>query len=365
MDFARGLRSILRHDPDIIMVGEIRDLETAEIAIRTALTGHLVFSTLHTNDASSGVTRLVEMGVEPFLVASSVEAFVAQRLVRMICPKCKEEVHTPVLEIREEMAAALQIKDPSKISIYQGRGCDACNQTGYYGRTAIYEILVVGDSIRRAILEKQRADVIKGLARRQGMTTLRQDGWKKVLAGITTPAEVLNVSEKDELLPPLENAARTIVAAPPAPVPATPPLQVREVSPEVLATKDDYNARIYARLPEKVGIRFTILQPDPQLPSKFTSDGVEHASVTKDISASGVRFVCGYTIPVGTVLHLKIQLGKSERSIDCLAKICRVEDDSLSTLYNLVAYYLDISSADRVRVDEFVREELARSERRT
>ena len=196
--FAMGLRSILRHDPDILMVGEVRDLETAEIAIRTALTGHLVFSTLHTNDAASAVTRLVDMGVEPYLVASSVQAFVAQRLVRVICPHCKTDDTDLVEEVRREIAESLGLPDPSGIKIYKGKGCDHCNHTGYYGRTAVYEILEVNEMVRSAILEKPRAEEIKRIAIRSGMRTLRQDGWMNVINGITTPAEVLNVTMKEE-----------------------------------------------------------------------------------------------------------------------------------------------------------------------
>ena len=195
--FADGLRSILRHDPDILMVGEVRDTETANIAIRTALTGHLVFSSLHTNDAASAVTRLVDMGVEPYLVASSVQAFVAQRLVRVICPHCKEEDTAPLTEIRQEIAQSLGGVDPSGIRIFRGRGCDACNNTGYYGRTAIYEILELNERVRAVILEKPRAEEIKRAAVASGMRTLRQDGWKNVAAGITTPAEVMNVTMKE------------------------------------------------------------------------------------------------------------------------------------------------------------------------
>jgi type IV pilus assembly protein PilB len=198
LSFAKGLRSILRHDPDILMVGEVRDLETAEIAIRTALTGHLVFSTLHTNDAASGITRLVDMGIEPYLVASSVEAFVAQRLVRVICPKCKTEDKTPFKDIRDEIARTLQVNDAVKI--YKGAGCDHCNSTGYYGRTAIYEIMALNEAIRSAIIEKPRAEHIKRIAVANGMRTLRQDGWKNVLEGVTTPAEVLNVTLKEQTL---------------------------------------------------------------------------------------------------------------------------------------------------------------------
>jgi type II secretory ATPase GspE/PulE/Tfp pilus assembly ATPase PilB-like protein len=199
LDFAKGLRSVLRHDPDILMVGEVRDLETAEIAIRTALTGHMVFSTLHTNDAASGVTRLIDMGIEPYLVASSVEAFVAQRLVRIICSDCKAEDSNPLKDIRDEIQKSLQMKDSQDIKIYKGNGCDRCNGTGYYGRAAIYEIMEFNEAIRAAIIEKPRAEYIKRIAVQNGMLTLRQDGWKNVLSGITTPAEILNVTTKEQV----------------------------------------------------------------------------------------------------------------------------------------------------------------------
>ncbi len=198
LSFAKGLRSILRHDPDILMVGEVRDLETAEIAIRTALTGHLVFSTLHTNDAASGITRLIDMGIEPYLAASSVEAFVAQRLVRVICPKCKIEDMSPLKDIRAEIIQSLKPAD-EKFKIYKGAGCDQCNGTGYHGRTAIYEILELNEAIRTAVIEKPRAEHIKRIAVAGGMLTLRQDGWKNVLDGVTTPAEVLNVTVKETI----------------------------------------------------------------------------------------------------------------------------------------------------------------------
>ncbi len=196
-NFADGLRSVLRHDPDILMVGEVRDTETANIAIRTALTGHLVFSSLHTNDAASAVTRLVDMGVEPYLVASSVEAFVAQRLVRVICPHCKEEDLSPLTDIRQEIARSIKVADPSQIRVFRGRGCDACNNTGYYGRTAIYEILELDEHVRAVILEKPRAEEIRRIAIAHGMRTLHQDGWKNVADGVTTPAEVMNVTMKE------------------------------------------------------------------------------------------------------------------------------------------------------------------------
>ncbi len=196
--FADGLRSVLRHDPDILMVGEVRDTETANIAIRTALTGHLVFSSLHTNDAASAVTRLVDMGVEPYLVASSVQAFVAQRLVRVICPHCREEDASSLTDIRQEIARSLGDVEASRVVIFRGRGCDACNNTGYYGRTAIYEILELDEQIRAVILDKPRAEEIRRIAIERGMRTLRQDGWKNVANGVTTPAEVMNVTMKED-----------------------------------------------------------------------------------------------------------------------------------------------------------------------
>lgn len=194
--FAEGLRSILRHDPDIIMVGEVRDLDTAEIAIRTALTGHLVFSTLHTNDAASGISRLIDMGVEPYLVASSVEAFVAQRLVRLICPHCKEEDLRVPDTVRQEMSRSLGIS-PQTVKVYQGRGCEACNKTGYYGRSAIYEILEMNESIRAMLTDKPSTEHVKQLAMKNGMATLRQNAWQCVAAGLTTVSETLYVTSKD------------------------------------------------------------------------------------------------------------------------------------------------------------------------
>ncbi|NLE65087.1 MAG: type II/IV secretion system protein [Elusimicrobia bacterium] len=191
--FSSGLRSILRHDPDILMVGEVRDKDTADIAIRTALTGHLVFSTLHTNDAASAVTRLVDMGVEPYLVASSVQAFIAQRLVRVICPRCKTEDVLPDA-IRREIEEGLHLGPSADLKIFRGAGCEHCNGTGYCGRTALYEILDVTGEVRSAILDNPRADEIKRIAVQQGMRTLRQDGWLHVTRGVTTPAEVMNVT---------------------------------------------------------------------------------------------------------------------------------------------------------------------------
>lgn len=195
--FATALRSVLRHDPDIIMVGEVRDFEAAEITIQTALTGHLVFSTLHTNDAATGATRLIDIGIEPYLVASSVEAFIAQRLVRVICEHCKADVTAQSQDAVKSIEKDLKM-DRKEIKIYKGKGCKACNFTGYMGRTAIYEILLVRDEVRGLINQKASSDIIRKKAVELGMNTLKQDGWAKVVEGVTTPEEVLRVTHLED-----------------------------------------------------------------------------------------------------------------------------------------------------------------------
>lgn len=195
LTFANGLRAILRQDPNIVMVGEIRDFETAEIAIRAAMTGHLVFSTLHTNDAVSGITRLLDMGIEPFLLASVVRCFLAQRLVRTICKDCKEETTYPPEYLRE-IGAPL----PAGAKFYHGTGCEHCRQTGYRGRAAIYETCVVNENLRRLVIRKETGSVLKQRATLDGMETLRQDGWRRVLLGQTTVEEVVRVTQQDEAL---------------------------------------------------------------------------------------------------------------------------------------------------------------------
>lgn len=191
LTFARGLRSIVRQDPDVILVGEIRDLETAEIAIQSALTGHLVFSTLHTNDSASAVTRLIDMGIEPFLVTSSVIAILAQRLVRIICPRCREE-YQPDEESLAKIGITPEMLEGRKI--FRGKGCPACFNTGYSGRAGIFELLIVNEAIQNLILKTSDANAIKQRAVAQGMVTLRQNGAQKVLAGITTIEEVFRVT---------------------------------------------------------------------------------------------------------------------------------------------------------------------------
>ncbi|MBW1869974.1 MAG: type II secretion system ATPase GspE [Deltaproteobacteria bacterium] len=191
LTFAKGLRSIVRQDPDVILVGEIRDLETAEIAIQSALTGHLVFSTLHTNDAASATTRLIDMGIEPFLVTSSVNAILAQRLVRVICTNCKEE-YTPDAESLQSIGISREMLQGRKIC--RGRGCPSCLDTGFKGRTGMFELMILDEPVRNLILKTSDANAIKQQAVEQGMSTLRQDGAQKVLNGITTIEEVFRVT---------------------------------------------------------------------------------------------------------------------------------------------------------------------------
>jgi general secretion pathway protein E len=192
LTFANGLRSIVRQDPDVIMVGEIRDAETAEIAIQAALTGHLVFSTLHTNDAAGAVSRLLEMGVEDYLLASSLLGVLAQRLVRKVCMKCRQPAELGVEAMREIAGA-----NGAEVQVWEGQGCEDCAQTGYRGRSGIYELLLVTDVVRQLVLKRSSADIIKDAAVQQGMRTLREDGWQKVRTGVTTVAEVVRVTQEE------------------------------------------------------------------------------------------------------------------------------------------------------------------------
>jgi len=192
LTFSSGLRSILRQDPDIIMVGEIRDKETAQIAIQAALTGHLVFSTLHTNDAPGAITRLTDMGVETFLVASSVIGILAQRLVRKLCDECKEE-YTPATEALKDLGLA----DVGKVSFYRGKGCEKCMRRGYKGRISIYELMTLDEETRHLILAKASLGEIKKYARASGMRTLKQDGIEKIRKGVTSAEEVLRVTQEE------------------------------------------------------------------------------------------------------------------------------------------------------------------------
>ncbi len=216
LTFGRGLRSILRHDPDVILVGEIRDQETAQIAVQASLTGHLVFSTLHTNDAPGALTRLVDMGVEPYLVASSLEAVLAQRLVRVLCPHCRQPDDSPAARTFKA-----KVGIPASVTIYRSVGCRACRNTGFHGRHAIFEWMDSDNEIRELILKSASSDQIRDAARRAGMRTLAEDGWRLVRLGITTVEEVLGVTTAKEV----ERSQRDAPPAAglsPAPTAATP-----------------------------------------------------------------------------------------------------------------------------------------------
>jgi general secretion pathway protein E len=192
--FVNALRHVLRQDPDVIMVGEVRDAETARMAIQSSLTGHLVFSTLHTNDSAGAISRLLDLDVEPYLVSSSLIAIMAQRLVRRVCPDCKKTYEPTPRELRE---LGLGDSPATEATFYVGAGCDKCFQTGYRGRTGIYELMLVSAEIQNLVYQKISAGVIKKKALDEGLQTLRMDGARKVLAGITTIAEVLRVTQAD------------------------------------------------------------------------------------------------------------------------------------------------------------------------
>lgn len=195
LTFAAALRSFLRQDPNIMLVGEIRDSETAELAIQAALTGHEVFSTLHTNTASGALPRLLDMGMEPFLLASSINCVAGQRILRKICPHCKTQ-YSPPPEIVENIKYTLGNLLPKKpIQLFKGGGCNECGHTGYLGRTGIYEVLVISDRIMRLILERASSADIEKQAILEGMITMKQDGYLKVLEGVTSFEEVLRVAQ--------------------------------------------------------------------------------------------------------------------------------------------------------------------------
>ncbi|HNY26289.1 MAG TPA: GspE/PulE family protein, partial [Candidatus Sumerlaeota bacterium] len=194
LTFGRGLRAILRHDPDVLLVGEIRDAETAQIAVQASLTGHLVFSTLHTNDAPGALTRLVDMGVEPYLVASSLEAVLAQRLVRVLCEKCKKEDHSRAAQVFRR-----KIGFPEDTPLYQMEGCEECRNTGYRGRRGVFEMMEMDDEIREKLMASVSSVTIREVANRHGLRSLSEDGWRVVAEGATTVDEVLRVTKDARL----------------------------------------------------------------------------------------------------------------------------------------------------------------------
>lgn len=354
LDFARGLRSILRHDPDVIMVGEVRDLETAEIAIRVALTGHLVFSTLHTNDAASGITRLIDIGVEPYLVASSVEAFIAQRLIRLICPDCKYEDNAAPLELKKLIARDLGLKRTEEVRIFRGKGCQNCNFTGFFGRTAIYEIIVIDDVIKELILKKTPSGQIKKAAILRGMRTLAQDGWHKTISGLTTPEEVMRVTSVEED----RDRERTVsvvesdfVRLPEGQGSVSGRSEIRSEAYKGEVT----DRRDYIRLNNSINIRYRVFRSHEELIKRGFKP--EEFSITKNISAGGLLFISSELLPLGTVLELYIDLPYEEETIQCLAKVIRVEDLGQNNKYDIAVCFLDMTGAQRARLDKYVKTE--------
>jgi type IV pilus assembly protein PilB len=196
LTFAACLRSILRQDPDIVLVGEVRDLETAQISVQASLTGHLVFTTLHTNDAPSSIARLLDLGIEPFLITATIEGIVGQRLVRKICTNCKTEIKPP-----EESLIELELtpEDVAGRSFFYGKGCDYCNNTGYRGRMGLYEIMSLNDEIREAIMDRASSYVLRDMAIKNGMTTMRDAGINAIYNGITTIDEIVRETVVDEM----------------------------------------------------------------------------------------------------------------------------------------------------------------------
>ncbi|MFH1228429.1 MAG: ATPase, T2SS/T4P/T4SS family [Planctomycetota bacterium] len=336
LTFARALRSMLRHDPDVMMVGEVRDFETAEITIRIALTGHLIFSTIHTNDAAGGVTRLIDMGVEPYLIASSVEAFIAQRLVRVICPECKEDDNLASREMINQMKKELGMDN---ITPYRGKGCEECNFTGYQGRTAIYEIMLIDEQVRKLVLAKSSSDEIKKTAIRSKMKTLRMAGWEKVRAGITTVEEVLRVTPAD---PP-----EIIVAA---------SLDSNKAEAlEMPLSEISKGARLYNRLSARVPMEFALHKTS--LTAEEESFPKYIKTVAQDISPTGIQWIASEAILPGSIVKLKIY-PPNLPMIECLVRVVRIEESKEAakpgsqSKYNIGSYYLDIESSAKTKLME-------------
>ena len=197
LSFAKALRSVLRQDPDVIMVGEMRDAETAQIAMQAALTGHLVFSTIHTNSAAATITRLIDMGIEPFLISSTILGVLAQRLIRRVCPQCRKSYSPHPEQIRELGVSEDRVRKTGG-SFFTGQGCEHCRETGYRGRLGVHELLVMTDKVKAAVMESSDANFIQRCALKDGMITLRRDGTSKVLRGLTTPEELLSITADNE-----------------------------------------------------------------------------------------------------------------------------------------------------------------------
>lgn len=371
LTFAQGLRSILRHDPDVMMVGEVRDLETADIAIRAALTGHLILSSLHTNDAASGVTRLIDIGVEPYLVASSVVAFIAQRLVRMICPSCKEEDPKALPAMKPMILADLGLGSGEAVKIYKGRGCESCNGTGFKGRMAILEILWITEEVRKLVLARASSEAIKKKARELGLRTLRQDGWKKVLKGLTTCEEILKVSPSDEPL-----GVSPVFSMPvPLETPFLPPPE-----PGIAEKENFTERRKFPRMTARIPVTYRVVDYQGENPAidqmKEELGKIPFDGMTEDIGAGGmlcisedwqvekadsgneIDFNVGEALEPGNVLDLRIHLTDGSKPIECMGRILRVQkitenQEEKKMRYRIGLLFLVINSTDRARIEKF------------
>ena len=391
LTFSNGLRSMLRQDPDVMMVGEVRDLETADIAIRAALTGHLILSTLHTNDAASGITRLLDIGVEPYLIASSVVAFIAQRLIRVICPDCKAEDTQVSPEIKKLIELEYGIPQ-GDIRVFRGTGCEACNHTGFRGRVAIHEFLPLTEEIRKLIMERMTAETIKIAATRQGMTSLRFSGWEKVLSGVTTPEEVLETTEEDrpellaaELAGDLSSGSGRDAKGPgPEKIPSALSAGAFPVSPR--PGPQFTNLRKFQRVVCDVPVTFKIIEYKGSMPLSATAKAklaaFEFRGRARDLSAGGIYvsiddpkitenqnpgndagpYAFGRTFESGSILDLRIMLEDGGKPVDCMAmvKILRVMHSQKTSggvaaaePRRVGASFLSIHSEDRRRVVRF------------
>jgi len=348
LTFARGLRSMLRHDPDIMMVGEVRDLETADIAIRAALTGHLILSTLHTNDAASGITRLIDIGVQPYMVSSSVIAFIAQRLVRVICANCKQEDKKVPDETLRLIKSDLNLPADDLLKTFTGIGCDECNQTGFRGRVAVHEIILINEEIRKLVYSKASAEEIKLKGRSLGMRTLRQDGWKKVLRGITTANEVMEITPADEFENQDLKSIYESVVMTQGPLKQTEEFIERRRYPRTLAKFPvTYRAISQSASAKKSGAR--------------TEERVIDAQA-EDLSASGMIFSSSETAQVGELLEFKLEIPDKGQPIQCIGRVLRVDQAEehsplkIMFTYRISVTFLSINSVDRARIESFCQE---------
>ncbi len=393
LGFSQGLRSVLRHDPDVLMVGEVRDLETADISIRAALTGHLILSTLHTNDAASGITRLTDIGVEKYLIASSVVAFIAQRLVRVICPKCKVVRTDLDQKIEEQMMISLRISPQDKVQTYQSKGCDDCNGTGFAGRRAIHEVLVMTDEIRKLIMDGVPAGEIKRHAMRKGMASLMQDGFRKVLQGMTTPEEIMRVAPSDREAGESTYLSMEGMGIEHLPIPIKSDAgREREFLASVgdqesmfvgATQKEVESQRKYKRIAISLPLSYRLIeyQAEQVPPLSTMKEAIlkkNWEAEVQDISAGGLLFATenlslhtnekkseatnvsvSDIINAGSVLDLRITLPDGESPVNCIGRVLRVsrsvkkQESTEQFIFHVAVLFLVINSHDRLRIEKF------------